>query len=93
MKDQPADLDTYSGLVLFTAPWVTVAPHVAALIAEHAPQQPLVHIDVEATPHIAEQHTIHSLPTILLLHNGREQSRHLGALGPHELTALLHTGR
>lgn len=92
MSTSPAGLDTHSGLVLFSAPWVTLGAHVAALIDEHAPEQQLIQIDVEATPAIADQHQIQSLPTILHLAEGEERGRHLGALGPGELATLTQTG-
>ncbi len=82
-----ARFETCSGMQLtildFTAAWCgpckTIAPILAALEAEYGHRIRVVPVDVEAEPALAQQFGVRSMPTIVLVHDGREVGRTVGA--------------
>lgn len=93
---QPTDLDaaaferhtTYNDipvLVDFWAPWCgpchMMAPEFAKAAGMLEPHIRLVKIDTEAQPELARRFGIRSIPTMALLHAGKEIARQSGAAG------------
>lgn len=83
---------TRSGLPLlvdFWAPWCgpcrTMAPHFEAAASMLEPQVRLAKVDTEAEPALGSRYGIRSIPTLLLLHQGRELARQAGAMGSEQI--------
>ena len=71
------------------APCRTVSPVVEALGRSHAGQLKIVKLDIDAAPAIAQRYDVMSIPTLLLLRDGQEVDRAVGALPEPALRAWL----
>ena len=85
--DQPAfeALRQLPGVTVvdFTAAWCgpckTLDPVLSTLAAEYAGRARVVAVDVNDVPAIAERFDVRSMPTVVLLRDGREVGRFVGS--------------
>ena len=77
----------------FWAPWcgpcLSFAPVFAEAAASLEPQLRLAKVDTEAQPALAQRFGIRSIPTLLVLRNGKEVARQAGALNGMQLRQFL----
>jgi len=72
-------------LVDLWAPWCgpcrTMAPVLERAAAERAGRLKVVKVNIDAAPGVARRFGVQAVPTLLLLSNGREVGRQVGAVG------------
>jgi thioredoxin 2 len=77
----------------FWAPWcgpcVSFAPVFAEAASSLEPQLRLAKVDTEAQPALAQRFGIRSIPTLLVMRNGREVARQAGAMNGMQLRQFL----
>lgn len=80
-------------LVDLWAPWCgpcrTIGPLVEQVGRELAGRLKVVKVNVDVAPEISQQFGVQGIPTLLLLRDGREVSRQVGALPGHALRAWI----
>ena len=76
--------------LLFTASWCAAGVVLTRdLEPETTAPVPLIVVDVDAFPHLADRFQVKSLPTFVVMHGEREQGRLLGAFSPGQVRTLL----
>jgi thioredoxin 2 len=73
------------------APCRVTAPVLAALAAEHAGRLKIVKVDVDASPELAARWQAMSIPLLVVIRDGREVDRIVGALPKPQLEQRLAT--
>lgn len=80
-------------LVDVWAPWCgpcrTMAPHIEQLARERAGRLKVVKVNADEAPRTAARLQVRGIPTVILLHGGREQDRTVGAQTSQALRAWL----
>ncbi len=78
-------------LVDFWAAWCgpcrMMAPTFEQAAAELEPEVRLVKVDADAVPELLQRFSIQSIPTLMLVHRGRELARTSGVMPLHQLLA------
>jgi thioredoxin 2 len=80
-------------LVDLWAPWCgpcrTIAPLIEGAASDLAGSLKVVKVNVDVAPRVSQAFAVQGIPTMLLLRNGREVARQVGALPGHALRAWL----
>lgn len=76
-KDLPLLIDCWAA---WCGPCQAMAPVFEAAAAEFEPRLRLGKLDTEAEPQLASRFSIRAIPTLILLHAGREIARSSGAM-------------
>jgi thioredoxin 2 len=94
--DRHVQQGTLPLLVDFWAPWCgpcrTMAPAFEQAARQLEPKMRLVKVDTEAEQSLGTRFAIRSIPTLILIRNGREVARQSGAMGAADIQrwALAH---
>jgi thioredoxin 2 len=87
--EQVAGRSTLPVLLDLWAPWCgpcrVVAPGVERAARELAGRLKAVKVNVDEAPRVAERFGVHGIPTLLVLRQGREVARQVGAVPPPAL--------
>jgi len=75
--------------LLFSASWCTAGVLLERDLAAAPPAVPLVVVDCETHPHLADRFQVRSLPTFVLMRGEREEGRLLGAFSGDQVRSLL----
>ena len=80
-------------LVDFWAPWCgpcrAIGPILEELAAEYGGRINVVKVNVDDNPATASQYGVRSIPTLILVKNGKVQDTQIGLLSKKQLAALL----
>jgi thioredoxin-like negative regulator of GroEL len=79
-------------LLYFSAPWSPQATLLARRLQEDMQPSgdvPLVVVDCDVVPHIADRFQVKSIPTLLAMLNHREQARLIGAFALGEVRGII----
>jgi thioredoxin 2 len=83
-SDLPLLIDAWAA---WCQPCLQMAPHFEAAAAQLEPHARLGKLDTEAESGIAGRFSIRSIPTLILIHHGREAARHSGAISSSQIVA------
>jgi thioredoxin 2 len=93
---QVAERSRHPVLVDLWAPWCgpcrMVSPALERLAHDYAGRVKLVKVNVDEAPELSRRFDAQSIPTLLLLHNGRVVARQIGAAPEATLRAWLERG-
>jgi thioredoxin 1 len=80
-------------LVDFWAPWCgpcrAIGPILEELATEYGDKLNVVKVNVDDNPETASQYGVRSIPTLLVIKNGKVQDTQIGLLSKNQLTTLL----
>ena len=66
-------------LLYFSAPWCAPCKALGPLLDDLSQQYPIKKVNIDNQPDVAREYGITSIPTTILLENGKEKERKTGA--------------
>jgi thioredoxin-like negative regulator of GroEL len=75
-------------VLYFSAAWCNPCKAYRPLVESMQNEMPITFIDVDASPQTSDQYNIRSVPTIVVIQNGMEIGRAVGARTKEEIRAL-----
>lgn len=98
LNDENFDKETASGVVLidFYADWCGPCRMMAPVIEEFATKQSgkvsVAKVDIEASPSVTQRFGVTSIPTLVLLKDGKQVGTYVGLKDGPQLEALVTSG-
>lgn len=84
-QDKPVLIDFYAD---WCGPCRMVSPVIEEIARERG-DVVVAKVNVDAEPELAREFSIYSIPTLVVLRDGREASRQVGAKGKDQILAML----
>jgi thioredoxin-like negative regulator of GroEL len=75
-------------LLYFSAPWCGPCRSFRPVVESLQSEMSVTFIDVDSSPQTAAQYNVRSVPTIVVVQNGTEIGRAVGAKSANEIRAL-----
>jgi thioredoxin-like negative regulator of GroEL len=75
-------------VLYFSAAWCNPCKAYRPLLESMQNEMPITFIDVDSSPQTSDQYNIRSVPTIVVIQNGMEIGRAVGARTKEEIRAL-----
>lgn len=72
--------------VKFSAEWCVNCKPLKTILESNPLSIPLIEIDIDEHPELAQQYNVRGVPTMVLVQDGKEVSRKVGLLTASELT-------
>lgn len=76
-SDVPVVVDFWA---VWCGPCKAIAPHLEAIANEHSGRIKIVKVDVDHSPAVAMKYNVRSIPTLLLVKDGKVLGQQVGAL-------------
>ena len=75
-------------VLYFSAPWCGPCKAFKPLMESLQSEMSITFIDVDSSPQTTQQYNVRSVPTTIVIQNGREIGRAIGAKSKEEIRAL-----
>lgn len=76
-------------LLKFSASWCVNCKPLTEVVHRAALQTPVIEIDIDDEPELAQQYNVRGVPTLVLMKNGTEISRKVGSLTESQLKSFV----
>jgi thioredoxin 1 len=77
-------------IIVFTASWCSPCHQFKPILESLSSEIPITHIDIDSALQVVSQYNVKSVPTTILLENGREISRFTGVRNKQQLISFFN---